>query len=640
MKASWHREPEQDAAEAGGSMAVERPWWHRLWTTPLSDLLRGRMSCRLDVRAIVEASDLPEAVRGRILDTVKRTRLSRREKAGIAGELVAHFADGLEAGVPEGEMLSGFGDVRTAAKLMRRAKLRCRAWPRRAMRRTGQALAVLAVVYVVAAIYYAAGRPKVTVDYLARMNAAVQAVPEEDRAWPVYREALLGLDRAALRKLLKMEGIEPGGEAWDEAVRFVEDNEAALATARRAAAMGSLGVVLRTSIAAEDRALWPDEYAAQEGAEPFGGSLGLDSPETLLVAVRAPHLMELRNLHRLFAIDAARALEQGDGERVTADVEAMLGSARQVAAEQMLTGQLIARAAVMEASDSTAELLRSRPELLTDAGLRRLAHAFAAADVLSGIRLAGERLWFEDLLQRIYTDDGRGDGHLVPGAIGLMQLTTDPGPGVPSDRPAAQLAMSPLVNAVVASRRDMKACYDRIMDRYEALFAKPYWEVRRSGLVGDEILSSMSFLQEVRYLMVATSAPALDRVYQRQEDAVARRDGLLVALALEAHRRRHRDWPGALEELVPDLLPEVPRDRFTGEPLRYRVDGGEVVVYSVGPDLDDDGGVLPAAPAAPDPDRSPAERFREINKRAGVSSDETPDGDWILWHSAPAPGFL
>ena len=570
----------------------------------------------------------------------KRTRLSRREKAGIAGELVAHFADGLEAGTAEQELLSDFGEVRSTAKLMRRAKLRGRPWPLRAMRRMGQALGVLAIVYVVAALYYAVGRPKVSVDYLARMNAEVEAVPEEDRAWPVYREALLAIDREGMRKvsMMKGRGLEPGEAAWDEAARFVDDHGPALATARRAAAMESLGFVFRTTIAAEDRDLWPGRYDESTAAVPFSDLLTV-APETFLMAVQTPYVMELQRLHQLLATDAVLAAERGDAERVNANLAAMLGMAGQLGSDGMVLGQLIHAWMVMETVDLTGDVLRRRPELLTQADLRRHAHAFAARDVLPRIHLNGERMAFEDLLQRTYTDDGRGDGHLVPGALRMLR-PLGIGDHEVADRPAAEIAMAPLVNAAVASRKDMEAMYDRMMDGYEARFATPYWEARQRAEIGDEFRSSKSFREQVRYAFVNTLVPAFDSVYRMQEDSLARRDGILVALALEAHRRRHRDWPESLDELVPGLLPSVPRDRFTGEPLRYRVAGGEVVVYSVGRDLDDDGGVLPEAAAGEDPDESPRERFRTLNQRTGVRSFEIPDGDWILWHSAPPAEIL
>jgi hypothetical protein len=45
-----------------------------------------------------------------------------------------------------------------------------------------------------------------------------------------------------------------------------------------------------------------------------------------------------------------------------------------------------------------------------------------------------------------------------------------------------------------------------------------------------------------------------------------------------------------LAELAPSYLETVPVDPFDGQPLRYRTQGAGYVLYSIGPDLKDDGG--------------------------------------------------
>lgn len=66
-----------------------------------------------------------------------------------------------------------------------------------------------------------------------------------------------------------------------------------------------------------------------------------------------------------------------------------------------------------------------------------------------------------------------------------------------------------------------------------------------------------------------------------------------VAIVLAEHRLEHGTYPQMLEALVPHRLPELPLDFATGEPLRYRPtdDGQGFVLYSVGVDREDDGGV-------------------------------------------------
>ncbi|MCR9119854.1 MAG: general secretion pathway protein GspG, partial [bacterium] len=63
-------------------------------------------------------------------------------------------------------------------------------------------------------------------------------------------------------------------------------------------------------------------------------------------------------------------------------------------------------------------------------------------------------------------------------------------------------------------------------------------------------------------------------------------------LAIELYRREHGKLPAELSDLVPDFLDEVPIDPFTGDPLIYRVDEDAIVIYSVGRNGVDDGGVV------------------------------------------------
>jgi hypothetical protein len=63
------------------------------------------------------------------------------------------------------------------------------------------------------------------------------------------------------------------------------------------------------------------------------------------------------------------------------------------------------------------------------------------------------------------------------------------------------------------------------------------------------------------------------------------------ALALYLYEREHGAYPSQLEFLVPAFMPVVPADVFSGEVLHYRPQGEGYVLYSVGPDGEDDSGV-------------------------------------------------
>jgi hypothetical protein len=78
-------------------------------------------------------------------------------------------------------------------------------------------------------------------------------------------------------------------------------------------------------------------------------------------------------------------------------------------------------------------------------------------------------------------------------------------------------------------------------------------------------------------------------------ETVARNETLrqmtLAAIAIRRYELRHGQPPPSLEALVPALLPKLPHDSFSGQPLRYRrTDDGGILLYSVGADGKDDGG--------------------------------------------------
>jgi hypothetical protein len=63
-----------------------------------------------------------------------------------------------------------------------------------------------------------------------------------------------------------------------------------------------------------------------------------------------------------------------------------------------------------------------------------------------------------------------------------------------------------------------------------------------------------------------------------------------VGLAVERYRQAYGRWPDELAALIPEFLQELPLDPYNASPLKYRRDEQGVVIYSVGPDGEDNGG--------------------------------------------------
>lgn len=103
-----------------------------------------------------------------------------------------------------------------------------------------------------------------------------------------------------------------------------------------------------------------------------------------------------------------------------------------------------------------------------------------------------------------------------------------------------------------------------------------------------------SSLYHITRILSYISVPSMgDRIKTNYELAVERR-AAAIALAIRLYRFDHASqYPPKLEDLVPDYLPSIPRDAMAsdGRPLGYRPNATPPVVYSVGSNGKDDGGV-------------------------------------------------
>jgi hypothetical protein len=87
--------------------------------------------------------------------------------------------------------------------------------------------------------------------------------------------------------------------------------------------------------------------------------------------------------------------------------------------------------------------------------------------------------------------------------------------------------------------------------------------------------------------------PALGNAAKKFAWGQASLDLARTALALERYRLAHGEFPEALDALAPQFIAKVPHDVIGGQPLKFRREAnGQFVLYSVGWNETDDGGVV------------------------------------------------
>jgi hypothetical protein len=339
---------------------------------------------------------------------------------------------------------------------------------------------------------------------------------------------------------------------------------------------------------------------------------GKDEDQLLATGMRLHYMTISQNACIVLLSQARRAAADGDFDTAMADVIAVLKLARQFQEQPFLVSGLQTMTYANMAYEAINQLVRDYGAELTATQLRDLAHAVASVELDWSWWIKSERLLSRDMMQRLFTDDGRGDGHFIGKGLELL------GDIVNGDlsRNCALAAISPVA---IASRREMTDFFERYFDEVIARGDQPVWEWQSPE--PDDLWMRWSKFQQYKYFPLVMILPSTSGARRRIEQCRGLQGGVLVGLALEVYRREHGAWPESLDALSPQYLPRVPVDRMTGKPLRYVVRDDRPVVYSVGADLDDDGGRWPAGRSA-EWDASPG----------GIwEGSQRVDGDWVLW---------
>jgi hypothetical protein len=612
--------------------------WRRLYYSRWRDVLRGRLDARLDWRQSIALADLPENLADMTTQVVRRTRLWRGEKVDVANDLIAHFQDGLEFGHSPDELLKSFGDPQAAAQLIRRAKRRNRPLSWHLLRYCLLGLVALVAMYVSMGVWQSFGRPTIRTDYLAVVNKVPAAVPESERAWPVYRIALaeLGfnnLEDGSPAKAFLDSDAKPGQEGWTAREKFLTDHADAIVKLGAAAGRKELGFVASTSQAGfseTDR----EFFGFKVSSEQIEAAKQAKPEDRWIIGTHLPHMVQLRDAARALAADARRAAKHDDGDTAYANVVAMLGVSRHAEEMPFLVCLLVAEAIQQQARDVIRDVLADHAAVWSDEQLRDLAHQFAATRTDWARGIEGERISFYDSMQRTYTDNGNGDGRLAlqvtpdQNLFQMLDAVTE-GKSAPSifENTGVAMVTLPAANMFVASRKEMVDLFDKITNDVQANIDQPYWK-RSAKPSWDNELKALTNgpVAKFRYLFVNLLVPAYDRVQNRVMLSDGERDGVFLGLALELYHRQHKKWPESLAELSPQYLPQLPVDPITGKPLQYKVVDDKPLVYSVGFDRDDDAG-------------RPVAKAEEQDLWTNIPSEAPPiDGDWVLWSLSPASG--
>jgi hypothetical protein len=516
---------------------------------------------------------------------------------------------------------------------------------RRAARRalTWAARAIFAVTF----LYIAFGawlwfhEPVIRIDHVAALRAMMPvAASPEQAVWPEFRDQMVAMGLGADDPAHESAGVEamdampyPGSEQWAGAREWLTVNAAPLATLRDATRRPVFGFPIGVPVSEADARLLGKRLL------PSASSSAAVSPsEFPMFSILLPHLAPLRTAARILAVDMFAAAEIGDGERATRDAEAGIALSMHAQEGRFLVNDLVGVAMRRMTLGRMMALLEWKPELFTDSQLARMqAAAMSVPAQLQRLNLDSERLGFNDVVQRMYTDNGNGDGWFRPSLAQMEALgvTNPDASGEMTQRMAVASGgiLAPFAAMYVAGRRDMLERYNTIISRYEEDASLPLRDFDHSrGAESDNEIEMMmgGTAERWRWCLVSFLTPALGKA--SHVSAVGRAVCLATATgyAAERYRRAHGAWPNAASDLVPAFMATVPEDPWSGKPVLMSSDADGFRIWSIGRDgVDDRGDITICIPAV-------------VGEHPGGSASTIPDvrAPWNAPQNGPTADWV
>jgi hypothetical protein len=525
---------------------------------------------------------LPDSVVYFIENVIKKIRYRKKVRQDVQAELMSHFEDELQECKTEQErlekangLIKEFGDIKLLATLIRRAKKRCRSLWQKILVRTAQVIGIIFLYIFICTIPLMMGKPAIKIDYVQWINEKEQAGRDESENAGVYYEKAANLAESKPEWMINKMAQWPSDYNDIELKKlsdWLEKNKEVLA-------------ILRES--AKRPYYWRDYQLSPGKVVDLTASLMPDVMEPLAGYRKAAFVLQENVKYEALKGNANQAID---------DCFVLMKMGINIEGNGFLIEQLVGISLEALAINQSMELL-DRVELSDDdlKGIQeKLENLYA--DDKPAISFDSEKVFWYDILQRYFTDDGNGDGRPIRGGVVYTYSSR----------------WSPLRILLFdyPSRKEVKTSVEQFFDKSVQLATKTPMDLYNENIDANNWANDT-----YGTLMLNLEEPAFYRVSQLNWNIKTQRRALLTVLALLQYKEKNGNLPNDLNELVESgYLKEIPMDPYSNKPLVYiKKDKDTFTLYSVGENLKDDGG----------------QPGKDINGR--VRTTNFNNGDWIFW---------
>jgi hypothetical protein len=293
-----------------------------------------------------------------------------------------------------------------------------------------------------------------------------------------------------------------------------------------------------------------------------------------------PHLAAVKSCAQAVGLRALAELQNGQGEQAAADVRLALYLSGAIRTEPFLISHLVRIAIMNIALQPIYEGLAEHK--WSDAQLVELDAELAKLNFLADYKLSV-----------------RGEMGMQSGVIEYLRRQPDQILNLSAENysgktlPFPARAIWQLIPGSFFYQNRLN-CARMTVEFYVPLADENQETVSPSAVRrADEVLRADTKKTTPYNILEKMLLPALGNAVEKFARAQASVDLGRTAIALERYRLAHGNFPESLDALAPQFIEKIPHDVIGGQPLHYRrTDDGQFILYSVGWNETDDGGVV------------------------------------------------
>ncbi len=343
------------------------------------------------------------------------------------------------------------------------------------------------------------------------------------------------------------------------------------------------------------------EYASEAAKKPYYW-IPPTSKDNIAMAITIPNLRKFKYLARAMTLQAIVDAKQGRYELAFDRLRRTYLTGKHLSGNRSLIEQLVSMG-IISNTFGGAKLILTEADVPTEQIASFQKFLEDHAEEIEPLDFSLESLTPLDLVQRFFTDDGEGNGHLILSDFCEFYYSTVS----PSNRQTSiakyglKRALEKKLDKIAENARLYKKCArhdDRktTLEKIDTLYAfldkmvqQTPWQMHSRQINCEQQV--LEIVKPDENVFIATFLFATQGLNEIHHQHICKHHALMTTMAINRYKAEHGRFPPALDCLIDTgYIKAIPMDPFSNGPLIYRTIGNDFILYSFGRNFEDDGG--------------------------------------------------